>query len=69
MQLGGRKGIRPVKTWGDYGVGVAVSSVGVAPTGSSPISLLCAIMRNLLGFVEQRKKMGAEAPTVQEKRV
>jgi len=27
--------------------------------------LLCAIMRNLLGFVEQRKKMEAEAPTVQ----
>ena len=39
MQLGDRKGIRPVKTWGDYGGGVAVSSVGVAPTGSSPISI------------------------------
>jgi len=25
MQLGGRKGIRPVKTWGGYGGGVAVS--------------------------------------------
>ena len=24
MQLGGRKGIRPVKTWGGYGGGVAV---------------------------------------------
>jgi len=32
MQLGGMKGIRPVKTWGGYGGGVAVSSVGVAPT-------------------------------------
>jgi len=32
MQLGGRKEIRPVKTWGDYGGGVAVSSVGVVPT-------------------------------------
>ena len=32
MQLGGRKGIRSVKTWGGYGGGVAVSSVGVAPT-------------------------------------
>jgi len=32
--------------------------------GSSPISLLYAIMKNLLGFVEQRKKMEAEAPTV-----
>ena len=31
----------------------------------SPISLLYAIMKNLLGFVEQRKKMEAEAPTVQ----
>jgi len=27
--------------------------------------LLYAIMKNLLGFVEQRKKMEAEAPTVQ----
>ena len=32
MQLGDRKGIRPVKTWRGYGGGVAVSSVGVAPT-------------------------------------
>ena len=32
MQLGGRKGIRPVKTWGGYRGGVVVSSVGVAPT-------------------------------------
>jgi len=32
MQLGSRKGIRPVKTWGGYGGGVAVSSVGVVPT-------------------------------------
>ena len=32
MQLSGRKGIRPVKTWGGYGGGVAVSSVRVAPT-------------------------------------
>ena len=32
MQWGGRKGIPPVKTWGCYGGGVAVSSVGVAPT-------------------------------------
>ena len=32
MQLGGRKGIRPVKTWGGYGGGVAVSSIGVVPT-------------------------------------
>jgi len=29
MQLGGRKGIQPVKTWGGYGAGVAVSLVGV----------------------------------------
>jgi len=36
-----------------------------SPTGSSPISLLYAIMKNLLGFVEQRKKMEAEAPAVQ----
>ena len=33
MQLGGRKGIRPVKTWGGYGGGVAVSSVGWRPPG------------------------------------
>ena len=46
MQLGGRKGIRPVKTWGDYGGGVAVSSVGVAPTwtvgASASIFFLCS---------------------------
>ena len=30
--MGGRKGIWPVKTWGGYGGGVAISSVGVAPT-------------------------------------
>jgi len=30
MQLGGRNGIRPVKTWGGYGGGVAVSSVGLS---------------------------------------
>jgi len=36
MQLGGRKGIRPVKTWGGYGGGVAVSSVG-APGLSVPL--------------------------------
>ena len=46
MQLGGRKGIRPVKTWGDYGSGVAVSSVGVAPTwtvgASASIFFLCS---------------------------
>jgi len=36
-----------------------------SPTGSSPISLLYAIMKNLMGFVEQRKKMEAEAPAVQ----
>ena len=44
MQLGGRKGIPPVKTWGCYGGGVAISSVGVAPTwtvsASASISLL-----------------------------
>ena len=34
MQLGDRKGIRPVKTWGGYGGGVAISSVGVAPTSA-----------------------------------
>ena len=46
MQLGGRKGIRPVKTWGDDGGGVAVSSVGVAPTwtvgASASIFFLCS---------------------------
>ena len=46
MQLGGRKGIRPVKTWGGYGGGVAVSSVGVAPTwtvgASASIFFLCS---------------------------
>ena len=46
MQLDGRKGIRPVKTWGDYGGGVAVSSVGVAPTwtvgASASIFFLCS---------------------------
>ena len=45
MQLGGRKGIRPVKTWEVYGGGVAVSSVGVAPTwtvsASASIFFLC----------------------------
>ena len=30
--MGGRKGVRPVKTWGGYGGAIAVSSVGVAPT-------------------------------------
>ena len=46
MQLGGRKGIRPVKTWGGYGGGVAISLVGVAPTwtvgASSSIFFLCS---------------------------
>ena len=46
MQLGGRKGIRPVKTWGGYGGEVAVSSVGVAPTwtvgSSASIFFLCS---------------------------
>jgi len=46
MQVGGRKGIRPVKTWGGYGGGVAVSSVGVAPTwtvgASASIFFLCS---------------------------
>ena len=46
MQLGGRKAIRPVKTWGGYGGGVAVSSVGVAPTWtvgvSASIFFLCS---------------------------
>ena len=45
MQLGGRKGIRPVKTWGGYGDGV-VSSVGVVPTwtvgASASIFILCS---------------------------
>jgi len=44
MQLGGRKGIRPVKTWG--GCGVAIGSVGVAPNwtvgASAPIFFLCS---------------------------
>ena len=39
MQLGGRKGIRPVKPWGGYGGGVAVSSVGVAPTWTQCLCL------------------------------
>ena len=39
MQLGGRKGIRPVKTWGSYGGGVAVSSVGVVPTWTVSVCL------------------------------
>jgi len=46
MQLGGRKGVRPVKTWGGYGGAVAVSSVGVAPTwtvsASASIFFLCS---------------------------
>ena len=46
MQLDGRKGIRPVKTCGGYGGGVAVSSVGVAPTwtvgASASIFFLCS---------------------------
>ena len=46
MHLGGRKGIRLVKTWGGYGGGVAVSSVGVAPTwtvgASAYIFFLCS---------------------------
>ena len=46
MQLGGRKGIRSVKTWGGYGGGVAISSVGVAPTwtvsASASIFFLCS---------------------------
>jgi len=46
MQLGGRKGIRPVKTWGVYGGGVAVTSVGVTPTwtvgASASIFFLCS---------------------------
>jgi len=46
MQLGGRKGILPVKTWGGYWGGVAVSSVGVAPTwtvgASASIFFLCS---------------------------
>jgi len=46
MQLGGRKGIRPVKTWGGYRGGVVVSSVGVAPTwtvgASASIFFLCS---------------------------
>jgi len=46
MQLGGRKGIWPVKTWGGYGGGVAASSVGVAPTWtigtSASIFFLCS---------------------------
>jgi len=41
MQLGGRKGIRPVKTWG-----VCLSSVGVTPTwtvgASASIFFLCS---------------------------
>ena len=46
MQLGGRKGIWPVKTWGGYGGEVAVSSVGVAPSwtvgASASIFFLCS---------------------------
>jgi len=46
VQLGGRKGIRPVKTWGGYRGGVAVSSVGVVPTwtvgASASIFFLCS---------------------------
>ena len=46
MQLGGRKGIRPVNTWGGCGGGVAVSSAGVAPTwtvgASAYIFFLCS---------------------------
>ena len=46
MQLGDRKGIRPVKTWGGYGGGVAISSLGVAPTwtvgASASIFFLCS---------------------------
>jgi len=56
MQLGGRKGIRPVKTWGDYGGGVAVSSVGVAPSwtvgASASIFFLCSTKpRRFLKFL------------------
>ena len=32
--LGGRKGIRPVKTWGVVGMGSPLVLVGVAPTGT-----------------------------------
>jgi len=46
MQLGGWKSIRPVKTWGGYGGGVAISSVGVTPTwtvgASASIFFLCS---------------------------
>ena len=44
--LGDRKGIRPVKTWGGCGGGIAVSSIGVAPTwtvgASASIFFLCS---------------------------
>ena len=33
MQLGGRKGIWPVKTWGGYGVGLPLVRLGWRPPG------------------------------------
>ena len=55
MQLDGRKGILPVKTWGGYGCGVAVSSVGVAPTwtvgASASIFFLCSTKPRRLMFL------------------
>jgi len=64
MQLGGRKGIRPVKTWGGYGGGVAVSSVGVAPTwtvgASASIFLLCCTKPRVFFMMAYNNDIGLD---------